>query len=173
MKKLLATSALAAILAAGTATTTQANDRSLKATMIPASACTLAPGSSAQLLFGVWTASAGEVVIECPLPLNNIEMGTTGTDNDISKFRIHYQDSDAAASSVLMNVSLYKITAVPRSNSLVCQADLAPTTTSFTTTTVPCVHDVASGGAFYTFRISMLVSPNSGNSASFIGIDFP
>jgi hypothetical protein len=77
----------------------QANDRSLRALMIPPSSCQVdentpfeedpfkSPDSIARFTSGTY-----EII--CPLPVNNIEMSGRWNDNDISKFRVNYFDFD-------------------------------------------------------------------------------
>ena len=72
-----------------------------------------------------------------------------------------------------MIVNLLKFTRSSGSLAIetVCSFASSPATTGFTTTTVPCAHDVAGGGAFYNFLVGLSSSATA--RAEFVGIDFP
>src|SRR5262245_48645634 len=102
----------AATLAAtvlASASTALANDRDLRGTPVPAAACIVNDGKAFQQpgLQG-WFSVANNVqlTLRCALPVNNVELSSTSNDNDISKFRVHYRDSNGFDSGTAANVQL-------------------------------------------------------------------
>ncbi len=174
MGKLFSIFATALILSTVIAATAEANDRSMRGLMIPASACQLTGTDSATLnvSLGWFVRNGGFAQIMCPLPINHIELGATSTDNDISKFRIHYIDSDALGTASVVKVEFGRYTSVPIGTTVVCRQELAPATVNATSTIVPCAHDVMSGGMFYAFVVTLKAATTNGY-AYFLGIDFP
>lgn len=151
----------------------QANDRSLTALSIPPSSCQAWPSSPGTFQGSVWHAIAGQTaVLYCPLPVTNIEMGASGADNDMSKFRVHFRDSDGPAAGASVSAALVQTSRSSLSPTTICSADLGTTTTSsFVTNTIPCRHDISSNGAFYVIVVTLRSSPAA--FSSFLGIDFP
>jgi len=156
----------------------QANDRDLRATTIPASACQSTAVFSGFLSSqGNWVASGGSnsfVALVCPLPLNNIDLGGTTDDNDLSKFRVHYRDGDGVGTAAQVALNLYRITVTTTetfSRQFICSFFSAPSTTSYTRTTRSCAHDLVFG-SFYVFNIEINAGQNTGDT-EFVGIDFP
>ena len=172
MRKFSSAAAAALVLAATASATAEANDRSVQALMIPPMACQPIRNSGAELVLTSWIARAGASTdLVCPVPFNNIELGTTSSDNDMTSFRIHYSDSDGAGAASTVSVSLYRFDNSSFSVRFLCSANLAPQTTGLTATTVPCVQDVAPRSTFHAFLVQ-LASPVNG-IVTFRGIDFP
>ena len=172
MGKISSTGAAALVFVVTAIATADANDRSVRAVMIPPSACEAPATTTAKLSAAGWTVQNGDsAAFICPLPINNIELGGTTDDNDITKFRVHYRDSDGLGTVNSVDVVLIQHRVGPFVQTGICGATLAPSTTDFTSSTVPCVHDVASGGRFYQFFVRLKSGP--AGSASFLGIDFP
>ena len=96
---------------AGFAPAARANDRDPRATPVPAAACAEifhAPGITPWKSggwFGLYTGGA-YVHLRCALPLNNVDLGGTTDDNDISKFRVHYRDGDGLGTTARVEVDL-------------------------------------------------------------------
>lgn len=150
----------------------QANDRSVRGIMIPVASCQPDWETAGGLILYSWQVSSGQYAhLLCPMPINNIELGGEATDNDMSKFRVHYRDSDGMGTASRITVSFYKTTSSPFSFVGICNRTLATTSTTMTSTVVPCAHDLAAGGAFYGFSVEMVTSP--GTTVEFMGIDFP
>ena len=106
MRKFSAAAAAALVLAATASATAEANDRSVRAVMIPPMACQPSRNSGAELALTSWIARAGASAdLVCPVPFNNIELGTTSSDNDMTSFRIHYSDSDGTGDASTVSVS--------------------------------------------------------------------
>ncbi|MFO1040061.1 MAG: hypothetical protein U1E45_24730 [Geminicoccaceae bacterium] len=173
MRKFLPAGAAAMVLWATGTVPSEANDRSVQGVAIPASACQLADDSTATLNATVgWIVRNGVTAkVLCPVPINHIELGGTTNDNDMSKFRIHFTDSDGVGTGSIVKVFLLRHTSVPLGTTEVCRKELAPATTSTTSTIVPCVHDIMSGGMFYEFAVVLHAAP--GGYAFFLGLDFP
>ena len=172
MRKVSSAAAAALVLAATASATANANDRSVQAVMIPPMACQPIRNAGAELALTSWIARAGaSAELVCPVPFNNIELGTTASDNDLTSFRIHYSDSDGAGAASKVSVSLYRFDNSSFSVRFLCSANLAPQTTGLTATTVPCVQDVAPRSTFHAFLVQ-LASPVNG-IVTFRGIDFP
>ena len=149
----------------------RANDRDIRAITVPPSSCSLRSGNA---FYGsnFWGADGGEALLQCPLPINNIDLSGTTNDNDISKFRTFYRDSDGSGSTVNIVVTLgYTKITVDGLWSItgVCTFSSSPATIDYTNTTKSCVHDVASG-VFYFFQVRLNAV---GGNADFVGIDFP
>src|SRR5262245_54365151 len=91
----LRTTALTAALLA-LAPVAHANDRDLRGTPVPATACIVTFGDDVPQpeREGWFSVENQQVNLRCPLPVNNIELSSTSNDNDISKFRVHYRDGD-------------------------------------------------------------------------------
>lgn len=151
-----------------------ANDRGVRGTMIPASSCQLVSQSDTATLVGnAWVNGIFRSRLACPLPLNNIDLGGTSADNDITKFRAHYKGSaNDFAGRVLVQLIVSGVSNGSFTSSVVCGGNLTPTTINPTETTVACVHDVASDGSFYYFVVTM-DNLSGGPQAQFYGIDFP
>lgn len=122
-----------------------------------------------------WTISHTDCqfVLVCPLPINNVELGGTTTDNDISKFRVHFRDP-TPGSQVITRLIKSQVSGGTFISSSVCGGLTSAATTTPTTTIVSCPHDVAGAGAFYHFELILMgAGTSSFETPSFYGIDFP
>jgi hypothetical protein len=113
-------------------------------------------------------------VLDCPLPINDIDLGGITNDNDMSKYRVHYIDPDGTGSAAKVTVYLHrtKVTNGTVTVTGFCPFQSSPNTALATTTIVPCVQDLAAG-TFYSFQVILQVSGSSVLGGSFVGIDFP
>jgi hypothetical protein len=157
-----------------------ANDRDLRATTLPPSACavTFSSASFTPLAAGAVVINLeGSTVLHCPLPLSNVDLGGATNDNDISKVRVHYRDGDGQGTAASVRVRLWRSVASASqfsgvSNSRLCEWNSnARAATAGTNAMFPCQVDLASG-SFYWFEVTLTISEDGG-VASFIGIDFP
>ena len=70
--------------------------------MIPASSCQVIANTPLEKnpfkgnVDAIRRFTPGTYRVVCPLPVNNIEMAGRGTDNDISRFRVTYRDTDGS-----------------------------------------------------------------------------
>ncbi len=167
---------------------TLANDRDLKATTVPATACmvtfyaspadTQGPGfpwpsqGGALIVFprrapesgglgGPYTPPPNDYRFQCALPLNALEKSTTAGDNDMTSFRVLYFDGDGAAPGMQVRVTLHRTTLLGSGaydDRPICSWSSSAATTAWTRATSPCVHDLGSGGALYRFEVSLFTS---------------
>jgi hypothetical protein len=172
----------------------EANDRDLRATVINPFSCTVPYGHEDQDRF-MWVgwphpyglgfladvAGLGMSLI-CPLPLNNVDLGGTTNDNDITSFTVYYSDFDGRAGGAWMGVLLREVTLVNGQlvSRVVCDWDSnrhgalasGPVSSNF-----PCAVDLVAT-AFYHFDVALINSsivsstPNT-VAISFAGIRFP
>lgn len=159
-----------------------ANDRDPRATPVPASACAeifhtpgIIPWSSGGW-FGLY-AGGTYVHLRCPLPLNNVDLGGTTDDNDISKFRVHYRDGDGLGTTARVEVDLKRsvvnVGGLPGST-VVCAWKSSVDGTGVTTATKAtkaCPLDLATE-AFYFFEVRLETSDGT-YPVEFLGITFP
>lgn len=160
-----------------------ANDRDLRATTVPGAGCVEIYRSTYN---NPWTSgdyfsvsSANQVLaLRCPLPLNQVDL--SGTTNDISKFRVHYADTDGFGEAASVAVALVRV-AMPSAGgwpetTIVCSWSSNVDGTGATTgakATKACAHDLAAE-AFYHFDVTLRTNSNgSAHSATFLGITFP
>jgi hypothetical protein len=166
-----------------------ANDRDLKATHISAFDCrdleasgqpiaTSRPRSSG---LGVSSLAGARADLVCPLPLNNIDLGGTTNDNDISSFTVFYADADAdgrgAGAQLTVALEQTRILNGQFETKVLCSWDSnvhGSTGSSPNASNRPCAVDLLSNG-FYNFRVSMRVTQNFGDvdPLNFVGIRFP
>jgi hypothetical protein len=166
---------LPAVLAAliGLADAARANDRDVRATMIPATSCQLYNGSAFLSNYSWFLLGyiGNQAFLLCPVTFNNIDLSGTSNDNDLTKFRVHYRNKGGEMRVFLDRVEHFGTTS--RSQS-VCGAILPSTTSSveYTSTVIQCPHDIGSGNNFYSFLVRM--DSNFTDSVQrFVGIDFP
>ncbi|MGD9507623.1 MAG: hypothetical protein AB7I59_06350 [Geminicoccaceae bacterium] len=165
-------------------TPAQANDRDLRATMVSGASCTEVARSTFN---NPWTSGDYFAVssvnqflkLRCPLPLNQVDLSGTTNDNDISKIRVFYADSDGFGTDAGVAVELVRITMSARAASP--QTTVVGTWSSDTDgtgavtaakATKACVHDLAAE-AFYHFTVTLRTGAGGGNAATFVGIGFP
>ena len=177
-----------AVLATGPAS---ANDRDLRATTVSAYSCTTKDGGIRDNALGIYTGDItnpnigadAEIVLRCPLPLNNIDLGGTSNDNDISDFTVFYQDEDGLGNRVAITVDLNEVRLVSGRmvSAVKCSWNSnvnASGSTSYSASNLRCPVDLVATG-FYHFTVRMAIeapAPNSGLNtidAAFAGIRFP
>jgi hypothetical protein len=169
-------------LASFTPAPARANDRDLQGTPIPASACVEFRRSPA-LTEEAWkagyfevTGDAKDLELHCPWPVNNVDLSGTTNDNDISKVRVHYRDSDGFGAGAAVTVGIGRPVVDASGNTrgqAVCFWQSNAYGTGATTSTKAsrvCAHDLAAGG-FYSADV--LLQSRAGQTAQFLGIDFP
>ena len=150
--------------------------------MIPASACQIVENTpfEANPFKGPDTINRrtpGSYAVLCPLPINNIEMSGTASDNDITRFRIAYGDEDGREPAGTVEVILRRTDwRTPGSviTRPVCQWNSNVNGSSapgLKSDIVPCAHDVLSWN-FYTFNV-ILSTTSASTQVYFYGIDFP
>src|SRR5688572_17792610 len=136
MRKLIHLLASSCALFNFQATAAHANDRDLLATTIPAAACPIAYPPVDPVPATAWSVQGLRLVgalgspsgmrgvwVRCPLPLNNIEISNrTSNDNDMTSFRVLYQDADGfgEASNVAVSLVEVKLVATGLQAQLVC-----------------------------------------------------
>jgi hypothetical protein len=165
----------------------QANDRDPRGTPVPAAACEEYQRSGftpSAWVVGFWALQGPgkELRLHCPLPLNNVDLSGTTNDNDLSKIRVLYQDSDGFGDGFTLQMGLNKAAISPTGPggmlvTTVCSwnSDTDGTgATTGATATKACVHDLAATAAY---SVDVLLKTKAGASASgtvsFLGIDFP
>jgi hypothetical protein len=193
MRRIIMSGAAAALLAVLLAPAPAgANDRDLKATHISVYECQQAGVSSPDfrpaytlsegILFNGTPAGVGQraVSLYCPLPLNNVDLGGTTNDNDISSYTVFYQDADGLGERVQMVASLWEqtLTGGKLVSRYLCGWNSNSDTTgstAFTSDNVPCAVDLQAT-SFYVFEVNIWVNeggPLTQTEAAFAGIRFP
>jgi hypothetical protein len=142
------------------------------------------PGNFAHGL-GLYADPEGRIIrisMYCPLPINNVDLGTSSNDNDMSSFTVSYYDIDGTSQNLVMQVELMEVTIVNGQNvnkSLCGWTSNDPPgvlASGFASSTLPCVVDLKAA-AFYRFDVHFindrLALPVSQVALSFIGIRFP
>ncbi len=153
-----------------------ANDRDLRATTIPASACELSNSVQADKVFlsqGSWvfrTGETGGVIFNCPLPLNAYTVSDNSNDNDMTHFRVYYRDTDATGIESTLTARLQRKSTSgtlflgPQWNSN--NVNIAVHTAASHST----VHELAFSGQ-YMIQVTM-GRTNANQRPMFTGIDF-
>lgn len=154
-------------------TTAHANDRGLRGIMVtPASCQPYVDADRAHFFGNAWTVDAvASTTLSCPLSLNNIELGGSSSDNDITKFRIHYH-LPFIYNEMYVNLIKSEVINGKFVSSAVCGGRVPLTTYNPAEYIFSCIHDVAANGVFYNFGI-ILKSTYPGQTPLFFGIDFP
>ncbi|OCQ98811.1 hypothetical protein BCD64_22420 [Nostoc sp. MBR 210] len=154
-----------------------ANDRDITATTIPATACRPNSDSgdaSVVISNGAYVfngSATGTVTLYCPLPINANTLVDFSNDNDISRYRVYYRDTDGigTASEIKVNLTyrdangLTPVGGTWSSNGF----NIIDNTTRF----VDLIHDVGLD-RLYSFVVTMQRTNTTQNPA-FSGIDFP
>ena len=154
-----------------------ANDQDLTATTVPASACAPLNASQAnrvRLSNGAWVfngSSTGSVTFFCPLPRNNRTLSSATNDNNASRFRVFYRDTDGTANAANVVARLtYRtsggFTMVPgvfNSNGSVSTGN---------TTGLRTINHNFVSSSLYAFMVT-LRRVDATQDPSFNGIDFP
>jgi hypothetical protein len=182
MRSLLTTTALLAI-APVSGVPVWANDRDLRATQLGAATCDLTGSQNFDIRTGaVVLTQPGQTRFTCALPLNNIDLGGTTNDNDITSLAIFYKDGDASAIGTNVSVTLWEAglsaSFVPETK-IVCSfnSTLAGTgTAGWTKSPVACAWDLSST-KFYFFEVVLRTNLTGATPAEapvgFMGIRFP
>ena len=153
-----------------------ANDPDLRATTVPAAECLPVSSSDASrvnLANGAWIfngTTTGTVTFNCPLPINgNTEFDASNT-NDMTAYRVFYQDSDGmgAAAEVTVRVFFRTPSYFPFGPTWTSNSSAA---TASTTAFQPLVHNLFPS-VLYTFVVT-LSRTSTDQKAVFYGIDFP
>jgi hypothetical protein len=183
--------AFAAALAGSLPGWAMANDRDLKATTVPAALCVEGRSNGAPL-GGLWLNEReyglpgrldsdfenADQRLHCALPVNNIDLGGTTNDNDISSFTVFYRDGDGVAPNTFVEVTLYQtmLASGTMQTRAVCSWNSntsGTSSTGYVGASVPCVHDVAAT-ALYHFGVRMFTTTVTNDIvAAFVGIRFP
>ena len=165
------------------------NSSDLRSLTIPAIACEITyteftgnagGGRHGNSVIYAEASGGGTAVVQafCPVQLSNIRVSGSGSPR-LVKFRVHYMDSDAAGTAVRVIATLMKtyITAggsIP-GDGVGCLMDLSTignTSGVPTTSTAICSAPYTfQAKAFYNMIVTL--SASSGQTAQFIGIDFP
>jgi hypothetical protein len=99
-----------AVLTGSLPLATQADDRDLRATTVPASSCAVHtptpdwdphPVREGGL---VGVRGGTMVLIDCPLPLNNVDLGGTTNDNDMSSSTFRARSGDDAQDALALEI---------------------------------------------------------------------
>ena len=175
---------LLTVLAAGSAlapATAGANDRDLRGTPVPAAACIEYRRTGP--IDDPWKAGyfslSGDgqyLQLRCPFPVNNVELSGRTDDNDLSKMRVLYRDSDAfgggAGVQVVLGRSFVNASGNAQFEAVCFWASNAHGTGATTAAkgTRACVHDLAAD-SFY--HVDVFMGVVAGHTAQFLGVDFP
>ena len=172
----------------------QANDRDLLGTPVPAASCVKYYADNAEggalnsgrrqrrswyngvfaLRGGVGTPGQDykDFRLHCGLAVNQVEISNlTSNDNDITSFRVLYRDGDGRGAATVVEVTLYKMTALSSGevqSTPVCQwsSNTSGTgATGYIRATVPCAHDIPVG-AFYHFDVRLFTTAIATRSSS-------
>lgn len=170
----IATLITTGVLIAG-APSAHANDRDLRATTVPATSCqpsSHAAAAEVSLVNAAWVFSnsnTGTVTFYCPVPVNGNTESDTTNDNDVSAFRVFYQDSDGTGDDAEVTVRL-----VYRNTGMFAAGTTWSSNVSNTAVDTMAFHSVAhdmSASALYSFIVT-LRRDNATEIPVFTGIDF-
>jgi hypothetical protein len=179
--------AFAAVLAGSLSGQVMANDRDLRATHISAFDCRDLEASGQPIAasrpmssgLGVYGRGGARADLVCPLPLNNIDLGGTTNDNDISSFTVFYADADGRGAGAQLTVAFEQTIILNGQfeTKVLCSWDSnvhGSTGSSPNASNRLCAVDLLSNG-FYNFRVSMRVTQDFGDveAVNFVGIRFP
>ena len=154
-----------------------ANDQDVWATTVPAPACQPVDSfqaSKVRLSNGAYVFrgnSTGTVQFYCPLPLNAFTVANFSHDNDITKFRIFYRDSDGTGNAARVTARLvYRLANGLYAGGSTWNSNISNVTTN-TTRIHNNPHDMRSA-SLYSFYVT-LTRTNTSQDPAFSGIDFP
>jgi hypothetical protein len=167
---------------------TMANDRDLKATHIPAASCVPLGMGEGQWIddglgggWGIYGYPNRFMELRCALPLNNVDLGGTTNDNDISSFTVLYRDGDGRGGGSNVYVTLKEVVLT---NGLFQVNDRCTwfsstnggTSAGGQSSSFPCAVDL-SATAMYYFDVSMQngiqYADEDAVATLFVGIRFP
>jgi hypothetical protein len=166
----------------------QANDRDLRATVVHAYSCvemsldgtwsldaSPRPGGSYQISGSVFNVA----VLYCPLPLNNVDLGGTTNDNDMTEFTVLYKDPDGLGDNHFVQVDLYRAVLEPGgglAQYVVCSwtsRSNGSASTGWVRARVPCALDLSAVDTYHfsvAFHAGGIVNTDT---LGFGGIRFP
>jgi hypothetical protein len=194
MRKIMMSGAAAAalvtaLLASGPA---EANDRDLKALQLGAGSCeTRLAGLTTAGIVQISGLQGGDeappggagIGFPCQLPLNNVDLGGTTNDNDISSFSVYYKDGDGLGTGkrvevILRSVALQNGAPVSRALCSWSSNTNGTGTTGWAVSNHPCTVDLAAT-TFYWFEVAVrtfrrvVEGASASEEAGFMGIRFP
>ncbi len=174
--------ALAVALAGSLPGQATANDLTLKATHIPATACAFSDGGTynAGLKngYGVVGVPGFRGTLFCALPLYGVDLGRKANDgDDMTSFTVYYKDVDGSGTGagVLVELVESKVVGGQQQTRLVCTWDSNRVAATGPSADQPCALDLAAT-SFYTFEVSVYNDLDGDLlviSAEFYGIRFP
>jgi hypothetical protein len=173
--------ALAATLAGSPPGQAAANDLTLKATHIPASACGFEAGGTynagLENGYGVVGVPGFRGSLDCALPIYGVGLGRKAKDgDDMTSFTVHYKDVDGSGTGAGVQVTLVesKVVGGQQRTRPVCTWDSNQVATTGPSADQPCALDLAAT-SFYTFAVSVyndLEGDRLVIAAEFYGIRF-
>lgn len=187
--KLLAPTLISLLAALSPTNSALANDQDVWTTAVPASSCVPANewlANKVQLSNGAWVfrgSSTGTVIFYCPLALNAYTVSNFSHDNDISRYRVYYRDSDGGMlggsggfiapqrSRVTARLTFRRANGMYSAGTLWSSDNTGVNATANTTAIKTNAHDVRAN-ALYAF-VATLYRANTSQSPAFSGIDFP
>jgi len=159
-----------------------ANDLTLKATHIPASACGFEFGGTynAGLKngYGVVGVPGFRGSLDCALPLYGVDLGRKDKPgDDMTSFTVYYKDVDGSGTGagVLVELVESKVVSGQQQTRLVCKWDSNRVAATGPSADQPCALDLAAT-SFYTFEVSVYNDLDGDRlviAAEFYGIRFP
>ena len=159
----------------------RANDRDLRGTPVPAAACVeyRRTGPVGDPWKAGWFALTGHglyLQLRCPFPVNNVELSSRSDDNDLTRMRVHYRDSDGfgggAGVQVVLGRSFVTASGAVQFEAACSWASNAHGTggASAAKSSRACAHDLAAD-SFY--HVDVFLGVVDGHTAEFVGVDFP
>jgi hypothetical protein len=175
--------ALAVALAGSLPWQAVANDLTLKATHIPASACGFEAGGTynadLNLGYGVVGVPGFRGSLDCALPIYGVDLGRKAKDgHDMTSFTVHYKDVDGSGTGAGVQVALVESKVVggqQQTTRPVCTWDSNRVAATGPSADQPCALDLAAT-SFYTFVVSVYNDLDGDRlviAAEFYGIRFP
>ena len=159
----------------------RANDRDLRGTPVPAAACVeyRRTGPIGDPWKAGWFALTGHglsLQLRCAFPVNNVELSGRSDDNDLTRVRVHYRDSDGfgggAGVQVVLGRSFVTASGAVQFEAVCSWASNAHGTggVSAAKSSRACTHDLAAD-SFY--HVDVFMGVVDGHTAEFLGVDFP
>ena len=164
------------ILAALTSAPSFANDQDIWSTTVPASSCQPANSihlAKVTLSNGAWVFrgnNTGTVAFYCPLPVNAFTKSDFSNDNDISRFRVYYRDTDGMGltSRVTARLTYRRSDGSYVAGSTWSSDNFA---NNANTTRLHTINHDVRANALYAFYVTLRRTSNA-QSPAFSGIDF-
>jgi hypothetical protein len=177
-KSLIAFTASAALFTFPSAA--MANDQDVRATTIPASVCQPSGATGeppAQIVNGAYIIrgnSTGRLTLYCPLSIDANTISDVSNDNDITRYRVCYRDSDGAGNLAEVRAQLHYRGTVGGSPQVAVGVPWSSNTNPSmvnTCVSVPLNHDLGANQAYY--FIVTIRQNNTVQEPAFGWIDFP